>query len=288
MNCENCGKYYIKPIYGSGRFCCGSCRCAYTNKHRKISNETKEKISESLKRYYNIKNDIKIKKYFCGTLQLNNENPEISKHQSSKWFNKLIPFGLNINTLYTKKFVDEYNKVKDLLYTEYVINQLSPKDIYIKYNCKKYINNSETLLHLFKSYNFPIRHFSESTTVSYLHGKLKGPTHTLGKDCYHITWNNKKVYLRSTYELDYALYLDSKQIDYDVECKRIKYYDSIKQKYRCAIPDFYISNKNLLVEVKSNYTLDIQNMKDKFNEYIKLGYNVKLILEHKETDLYKL
>jgi len=29
-------------------------------------------------------------------------------------------------------------------------------------------------------------------------------------------------------------------------------------------------------------------MKDKFNEYIKLGYNVKLILEHKETDLYKL
>lgn len=29
-------------------------------------------------------------------------------------------------------------------------------------------------------------------------------------------------------------------------------------------------------------------MKDKFNEYIKLGYNSKLILEHKETNIFDI
>lgn len=58
--------------------------------------------------------------------------------------------------------------------------------------------------------------------------------------------------------------------------------------YRCAIPDFYILDKNLIIEVKSNYTLDIQNMKDKFKQYTILGYNVKLVLEHKDVDLYTL
>ena len=58
--------------------------------------------------------------------------------------------------------------------------------------------------------------------------------------------------------------------------------------YRCAIPDFYIPDKNLIIEVKSNYTLDIQNMKDKFKQYTILGYNTKLVLEHKDVDLYSL
>lgn len=288
MKCENCGKEYDNPIYGTGRFCCASCRAAYTNKQRKLSDIIKQKISQSLKKYYKKDNKNIVKKYFCGSLELNNENYEISKHQSSKWFNKLIPFGLNINTLYTKDFIDEYNKVKQLLYNEYVINQLSPKDIYIKYNCKDYINNSETLLHLFKSYNFPIRHYKEATTLSYLQGKLKVPTHTLGKSFYHNTWDGKIVYLRSSYELDYAIYLDSKKEKYEVEYMHIKYYDTSKKMYRCAIPDFYIPDKNLIIEVKSNYTLDIQNMKDKFKQYTILGYNTKLVLEHKDVDLYSL
>ena len=105
------------------------------------------------------------------------------------------------------------------------------------------------------------------------------------KDCWHITWNNKEVYLRSSYELDYAKELDKQQIDYEVEFKYIKYWDSQKQEYRCAIPDFYIPKDNMIVEIKSSYTLNKQNMKDKMKAYKELGYNFKLICDHKELKI---
>ena len=49
-----------------------------------------------------------------------------------------------------------------------------------------------------------------------------------------------------------------------------------------------MSDLNTIVEIKSNYTLDIQEMKDKVKEYKNLGYNFKLILEHQEVDLNTL
>ena len=67
--------------------------------------------------------------------------------------------------------------------------------------------------------------------------------------------------------IDYAIELDNKQIDYEMEFLHIKYYDTQLNEYRCAIPDFYIPSRNEIVEIKSVYTLDIQNMKDKFKSY---------------------
>lgn len=211
---------------------------------------------------------------------------KISKRQSPKFFNKFIPFGLNINTLYTEKFVEEYKKVKILLYNEYVINCLSPADIFKKYKCAEYFNNSETLLHLFKDWNFPIRSYSKACINSWLHDKFDPlQVANVYHQSWHKTWNNKEVYLRSSYELDYAKQLDKQQIDYEVEFKHIKYWDSQKEEYRCAIPDFYLPETNTIVEIKSDYTLDIQNMKDKFKAYKELGYNTKLICEHKEKNI---
>lgn len=97
--------------------------------------------------------------------------------------------------------------------------------------------------------------------------------------------NNKEVYLHSSFELDYAKELDDKQIDYEVEFKHIKYWDSQKQEYRCAIPDFYIPSENLIVEIKSSWTLDKQNMKDKMKAYLDLGYKFKLICNNKELEI---
>jgi len=95
----------------------------------------------------------------------------------------------------------------------------------------------------------------------------------------------KRVYLRSSYELDFAKILDLQKIDYDVECLRIKYFDTLTNKYKCAIPDFFIPTTNEIFEIKSNWTLNLQNMKDKFLEYERLGYKPHLILEHKEVDV---
>ena len=54
---------------------------------------------------------------------------------------------------------------------------------------------------------------------------------------------------------------------------------------RVAIPDFYIPNTNTIVEIKSTYTLDVQNMKDKVKKYKELGYDFKLILNHQEVNI---
>lgn len=56
--CESCGSEH-DGLFGSGRFCCISC-----SNRRKFSNESKEKISKSLK---NVSKSITIKKcYLCG------------------------------------------------------------------------------------------------------------------------------------------------------------------------------------------------------------------------------
>jgi hypothetical protein len=41
----------------------------------------------------------------------------------------------------------------------------------------------------------------------------------------------------------------------------------------------------MIVEIKSDWTLDIQEMRDKMKAYKDLGYNFKLILEHKEENI---
>lgn len=288
VKCKNCCKEFTVieeetkfPIKGDKYFCCRS--CANTRHH---SFTTKEKIKNSL---LNLEKNIKLRqykeshKYYCGTEELNKQNPDISCRQSPKYFKKLIPFGLDITKLYTEDFVKEHSKVKQLLYKEYVENCLSPRDIYNKYNCKEYFNNSETLLHLFKDWKFPIRGWSKAVINEWLQGKQQtGKDIIHYKQQWHITWNGKEVYLHSSYELDYAKELDERQIDYDVEHFHIKYWDSQKQEYRCAIPDFYIPSTNTIVEIKSSWTLDEQNMKDKMKAYKELGFNTKLICDHKE------
>lgn len=101
----------------------------------------------------------------------------------------------------------------------------------------------------------------------------------------HTTWEGVEVFLRSSYELNYAKDLDNKKIKYSVESLKIDYYDTQTNKFRIAIPDFYLIDLNTVVEIKSDFTLDIQEMRDKFKAYKNLGYNTVLLLEQEEIDL---
>jgi len=317
LKCKLCGKEYELELTESqynknnySKFCSRS--CANTRKH---TIESKQKISDGLHNFYTgntdylkykhwlkksnelksknpyyikDKEDNYVKYYHCGSKELNEKYPEIGCRQSKKWFNKLIPFGFDITSLGSERIIEEFYKCKELLYNEYVINKLSPADIYIKYNCSKYINHSETLLHVFKDWGFNTRSYSDAVKECFLQGKLDisetGNKYQY-KHGWHTTWNNKEVYYRSQNELDYAIELDNQQIDYEMEFLHIKYYDTQLNEYRCAIPDFYIPTKNEIVEIKSSYTLDIQNMKDKFKAYKELGYNCKCICDYKEIQI---
>ena len=193
---------------------------------------------------------------------------------------------LNLKYIGTPDVIDEILMQKQILENLYK-QGLSSTDINEIYNGKR----TEYLMHNILC--IPRRKLSDAIKNSFLMGKGKCE-HTLNIDDYqfktewHTTWNDNLVFLRSSYEIDYANELDEQKIDYEVENLRIKYFDTQRNEYRCAIPDFYLPNTNTIVEIKSTFTLDIQNMKDKVNAYKKLGYNFKLILEHKEEDLYNI
>ena len=94
--------------------------------------------------------------------------------------------------------------------------------------------------------------------------------------------------MRSSYEIEFANLLDENKILYEVEALRINYFDTQRQYERIAIPDFYLPETNTIVEIKSRWTLDLVNMLDKVKEYNENGYDFKLILDHKEVDIYSL
>lgn len=192
-------------------------------------------------------------------------------------------FGLNLNNLGTIDFIKDFENCKENLYKLYWIDNCCFDEISKIYNYP----NPGNLTKVFKSLGIPRRSFSESNTLAIQRGRKQLPNiikHNY-KTGYHITWFNKKIWYRSSYELNYAKLLDEQKIYYEVESKRINYFNSKTNSYKIAIPDFYLPETNTLVEIKSFWTLDLQTIKDKINEYLKSGYKVKLILEQNEIDL---
>lgn len=231
-------------------------------------------------------NKYKITCIVCGKEFIGSKNKKLCSDQCKKIYN-ILPtlikyFNFNKSLCKTTKVFDEIDRIKNELVDLYWNNHLSSTEICKKYN---YPNAGNLTGKIFKYLNIKSKTSHESNKENILYKRLNPGKSTKYKQQWYTTWNGKNVYLHSSFELDYAKELDSKQIDYFVEELRIKYWDSQKKEYRCAIPDFYIPNQNLIVEIKSKYTLNLQNMKDKFQAYKKLGYNVKLICDHKELKI---
>ena len=178
---------------------------------------------------------------------------------------------------YTTDTELEYFKIQKLLYQEYHIKCESMLTIMKKYE----IPSSRTMDILFRLFDIDARSLSDAQTYALSQGRSDAYDHLkfTAKQQWHKTWEGKDVYLRSSYELAYAKELDEKKIRYDTECMRVLYFDSQNQKHRVAIPDFYHPDSNTIVEIKSQYWLDEENMKDKSQEYQKLGFKLQLIVD---------
>ena len=191
-------------------------------------------------------------------------------------------FGFDESLIGTIHAIEEYERIRQMLYNLYWVEHKSSREIAEMFNYNSHIENITNKV--FKMLDIPKKTVSQAVKENYLHGQIPS-TSNIYVHGYHTTWNNKKVFLRSSYEFEYAKILDEQNIDYDVESLRIEYYDSINKENKIAIPDFYIPSTNTIVEIKSNYTLNVQNMLDKKLAYENAGYKFKLILEHKETNL---
>lgn len=175
----------------------------------------------------------------------------------------------------------EYQKIHHLLSTEYLILGESMLTLQAKYD----IPSARTLHDLFKLFEIEARSFSNANRLALTKKRATMPCCYKYKTGWHTTWDQKQVFLRSSYEFDYAKILDELKTPYEVEALRIKYYSTNEGKYRIAVPDFLLPCAHTIVEIKSLYTYDRQQMKDKFCAYQALGYKTILVLEGKETPL---
>lgn len=302
--CAYCG---MPLLYDkrNNKCCCQSHSISYGNLQRTL--EQRKKAKESIKKYCN--EHIRIKNKKTNTYKIITDPKEIKNHKikyckycgceigkckdeyvckKHQLFKTLEKFGFDKSKIGTDKIVDEFYKIRNII-----------QDFYIKYGTDEnalkeklnYFSGGANFHKILKSLDIKSRDFSEAQQFTIEHGKrdlIPVGIHYRFNDEYHITWDNNEVYLRSSYESDFANELDEKKIKYEVENLRIKYFDSQRNKYRLAIPDFYLPESNTIVEIKSIFTLDVQNMKDKVKAYKELEYNFKLILEHKEEDIDKL
>ena len=189
-------------------------------------------------------------------------------------------FGFDETKIGTIEVYSEFDRVRDLLYKDYWESGLSTSDLIQKYTYPDIGNLGFVLTSL----NIKRRTVTAGMIEAYIHGKMhQTKSQYPYKSCWYTTWNSKNVFLRSSYALDYAKQLDEQKIDYDVESLRIIYWNSQLQRQAVAIPDFYLRDTNTVVEIKSTYTYNEQEMKDKFEAYKKHGYKCKLILEGSEV-----
>lgn len=225
----------------------------------------------------------------CGTYHC--ENEFCKRHNFQQLIGFVKHLGFDPTTIGTTKVFDEFNRVRNLIYDLYWNQGLSSLELGKRFNYK----NSRMQWNIFSELDIQMKDISTATTDALLSGRNKLPEINTGGTIispihqnWYTTWTGEEVFLRSSYELDYAEYLDSNQISYSVEELRIEYFDSQQNKTRVAIPDFYITSTNEIIEIKSDFTLDIQEMLDKFKAYKNLGYIPKLILEGKEVDIYNI
>lgn len=290
MKCKNCGKELdgsYKPEWKDTEFCSTFCARSYSAKSVD-DNETKKAECVDCGKEIWIKKraspktckcvDCK-KRSFCKVC--GQEKPCLRPDVCRKW--RIFPtlakyFGFDMSKKGTIDIYEEFDRVKNIVYEDYWEKKLSLPEMVDKYGHY----NSWNFVKILKSLEIESRNWSEANINALETGRKEVPTSQKYIYGWHTTWNNKEVFYRSSYELEYAQKLDEQQIDYEMEGLRIVYWDSQLLRQRIAIPDFYLPRYRTIIEVKSDWTYNKQNMKDRSKAYKEHGYICKLVLEGEE------
>lgn len=292
-SCVQCGKpVQVNCHFPNKHVLCNKCKLLkihnkYESLRFKKSNNThiqskhvyKKMCNIKLKSYCRFTNNISCEK--CVFKQICNGKNSIAQKMNTllKYFSNQI----DSNKLFDYQYMSEkYIELKQYV-QELIDSGLSSNEV-----CKLLFGSYKKGNTVFNILQCKTRNLSESISNAILQGKIKISNDINNyrfKEEWHNTWDGKTVFLRSSYETTYANKLDSNKILYEVETLKIKYYDSQRKIYRCAIPDFYLPESNEIIEIKSSFTYDEQNMKDKFKAYRELGYNCKCICDWIELDI---
>lgn len=244
MRCLQCGK----EIPEGRKFCSSSCSAKYNNVRRQRRPWTEEQ-------------------------HLKNRKPRIKVEIPKE---KKIP-----NYMYrcAKSLGVEVQDVPETLRTLYWSRNYSVFEFWYKFQIPFWI-----LQKIFKANAIPFRDSVESQKIALEEGRKTLQADQIHyKTGHHVSWEGLEFFYRSSYELEYAKQLDEQKIPYRVENLRIRYFDTQRNKERVAVPDFYLPETNEIVEIKSTWTYNKQEMEDKFDAYKKAGYIPMLMLDKQNT-----
>lgn len=265
--CKCCGK----EIPEGRKFCNSSCAAKYNNKHR-----TRKPWSEKQRKRVQVPEEQQICKY-CGKKLVQGERRVCSECRKYRRFYRITARLVDCTGTPKENYVKALEKLKRLY---------SQGESTLTLESKLGIPK-ETIWYSLKNTGV-VRDFSEANIVRIKQGREKiregNPKYKHG---WHTTWEGIQVYYRSSYELEFAKKLDSERVPYRMEYKPTftLYFDSQRNKSRVAKPDFYLPETRELIEIKSRFTYNTQNMVDKFKAYRQAGFRPKLILEGIETEI---
>jgi hypothetical protein len=125
---------------------------------------------------------------------------------------------------------------------------------------------------------------AENNVESHI-GKINdGCGNNFGTGNYYVTPNQGSVFMRSSWELFYAKYLDDNKINYLYEPHSFKMI--INNKNTTYRPDFYLMNENKFVEIKGYFRDEISKQKtDKFKELYSKYYNYEILFKEELKNL---
>lgn len=266
VGCTVCGKEFEVKKRGSSKQVCVECG----------GTQRRHRIEKGFYKGYVIVEG-KIVCRYCGMEEC--LIPKYCRSYRIKTCERILKkFGFDDRHVGSIDFYSEIDRITDILETEY--RTMSFLELEEKYGV-----NNQTLHYVFSRLGIKKRGMSASIILSIESGRmpLKEYERYPYKSGHHVTWQGKKFWYRSSYEKEYCETLDREQVPYEMETLRIRYWDSQRSQERIAIPDFFLSESNEIVEIKSTWTYDEQNMRDRFKKYRELGYSCKLLLDKKTT-----
>lgn len=275
--CKKCGKL-IPYSKRKNIFCSQSCANSYTNTCRIRKPWSKEQ-KLNVQKY--IKED-----FFCKYCGKKTKKYSSICSECKPYVYRLKTF-IKFNLL-NGSLQERYNKLKEIIYQDYFENHYSLSMI-----AESYDVNLDVIYKIINKEFGGCRNQSESLLLAIKKGRcnpefslnsIKNYSFITGK---HKSWDGKIYCYRSSWEDQYMSQLDGEKIPYQYEPFRVEYFDTKRNIIRYAIPDFLLTKTNEIIEIKSSYTIKnhVQEMKDKFIAYQKLGYKPKLLLDWEFVDV---
>lgn len=282
-------------LYGSGVFCSVTCARSYST-----INDTKETkilpckhcgtdviVGKRTAPTKCVCDKCKLRPHYCERCGAIVHSKQKRKH-CDKWEcqSQILPtlieyFGFKPSAIGSVLYFKEFHRIREVLSELYIDDEYSSLQIAEAFNHP----NAGSIISILQSLKIPTRSASEAMQISVKNGITTPASSYQYKQGWHTTWQGEMVFYRSSYELTYAQSLDAKCIPYKMEHLRISYWDSQLMRNRIAIPDFYLPTSNTIVEIKSEYTLNEQNMRDKMEQYQAHGYNFILMVDGVERIL---